>query len=362
MNAPMHILATLAAAAMASATLGDSINLRGSVRMPADGGPLLLEDVAVMKGIEAQRFATLEVYADGDLHEAIEIHVDEIQELLADAGVNWAKTALSGGAVVVRPRVTSSLAIGLNTLAKPGHEALKGASAPMEVGGGASNETTRFRHITAWADGEELHCRIVELIKAEWGEEASNLHLAIDLAQLAALPTDATQITMESRGSSRGTDWFDIQFRAVRSNSSFRPTKTVLVRVDLRIMHDSAIAQRRLGANRTLKLDDLSTAPRLVKPSDAARALRPEDLTGRRLARRVEAGDPVLSRLLQPEVVVRRNDSVHVVMHGPFQLSGSEAMALERGAVGERINCRWRAGDEPFTALVVGPGEVRAGG
>lgn len=362
MKAPMNILATLVTTVLASATLGDSISLRGSVRMPADGGPLLLQDVAVMEGTESQRFATLEVYAQGDLHEAIEIHIDEIQQLLADAGVNWAKIALSGGVVVVRPRVTSSLAVGLNTLANSGHETLKNATLPMEVGGGASNETTGFRHITAWADDHELLCRIVELIQEEWGEKASNLHLAIDLAQLAALPADATEITMESRGSSRGTDWFDVQFRAIRSNSSFRPTKTVLVRVDLRIMHDSAIAQRRLGANRTLKLDDLSTAPRLIKPSDAARGLRPQDLIGRRLARRVEAGDPILSRLLQPEVVVRRNDSVHVVMHGPFQLSGSEAMALERGAVGERINCRWRAGDEPFTALVVGPGEVRAGG
>ena len=88
----------------------------------------------------------------------------------------------------------------------------------------------------------------------------------------------------------------------------------------------------------------------------------PAALVGRKLAASVKAGSPVVWSTLEPEIVVNRNDSVRVVMRGAFQLSGTDALALERGSVGDRIKCRWRAGDEPFMALITAPGEVRAGG
>ena len=362
MNTSIRSFAAIVTAIMAGAALGDSITLRGSVRMPATGGPLLLEDVATLQGVDAQRFATLEIHPGGGIHEAIEINVDTIEELLAEEGVNWAKVALNGGAVVVRPRVTSNMAIGMSAFSGHAEPVKSELTELLKVGGGASIETTRFRSINEWEGNDQLINRIVETVKTEWGEDAKNLYLAIDIARLKELPRDATQISVVPRGSSRGTDWFDVQFRAVRGSSSFRPTKTVLVRVDLRIMSDSVIAERQLAVRRTLKLSDLSISPRLLKPTDALRSLELRSLVGRRLAKPVLVGDPVLSSALEPEIVIRRNDSVHVVMQGPFKLSGSEALALERGAVGERINCRWRAGDESFTALVVGPGEVRAGG
>ena len=362
MNIQTCMIATFAMASLATGALADSITLKGSVRMPTDGSPLLLQDVAILDGDDAQHFAELTVPIEADLHEAVEIHVDVIEQLLAEEGVNWARIALSGGAVVVRPRINASVTVGLNTQVERGEVSEPQSGKSLAVGGGGSSESSRFRHIDDWQrEGEHLG-RIAEIIRAEWKEEASRLHLAIDLSKLTELPAHATRIEVEARGSSRGTDWIDVQFRALRGETSFRPTKTVLVRVDLRVMRETTVALNRLTARRTLKLDDLSTAPRLIKPSDAARSLTPESLVGRRLSRRVEEGGAVLSSFLQAEVVVRRNDPVHVVMRGPFQLTGSEAMALERGAVGERINCRWRAGDEPFTALVIGPGEVRAGG
>lgn len=362
MTIQTYMITSFATASLTMGALADSITLKGSVRMPADGRSLLLKDVAVLEGDDALKFGSLVVPIKSNLHEAVEIHVDVFQQILEEKDVNWARVALSGGAVVVRPRVNASVTVGLNTQVESRGLSVLKIEQPLAVGGGGSSESSRFRHINDWqSEGGHLG-EIAEMIRTEWKSEASKLHLAIDLAKLKDLPADATRIQVEARGSSRGTDWIDVQFRALRGETGFRPTKTVLVRVDLRVMCETTVALNRLTAKRTLKLDDLSTAPRLIKPSDAARALTPQNLVGRRLARRVEEGGSVLSSFLQAEVVVRRNDPVHVVMRGPFQLTGSEALALERGAIGERINCRWRAGDDPFTALVIGPGEVRAGG
>jgi flagella basal body P-ring formation protein FlgA len=343
----------------ASTTFADTITLRSSVRMPADGSALRLVDAAVLDGAEAERFATVELHPAHDLLEAIEIDVHSIQQQLDELGANWAKLALSGGNVVVRPRITLPMEARLNThiLARP-------AIAPQathDLIGAMGGEPAAFRPLAAWADEGQIAAGIVEVITQEWGEQAGAVHLALDERSLAALPADATSLTIEPRGSTRGVDWFDVQIRAERGGDRLRPTKTLLVRVDLRVDTRTATAQHRLSANRTLQLDDLSMGMARLRPTDALRALQPEHLIGRRLQRTVESGQPILGSSLEPEMVIQRNDRVQVVMHGPFRLSGNDAVALERGAIGERIKCRWRAGDEPFTALVTGPGSVRAG-
>ena len=336
-------------------TLADSITLRGSVRMPADGTALTLSDVAVLEGDEALRFADLEVQPAHELIEAIELDVHTIQRQLDDEGANWANVALSGGMVVVRPRVTKPLVASMNTTAVP----IERLSTVLNATDTTSGET--FRTLEAWSGVGEVEAKIAAMVATAWGDEAPLVQISIDRTSLASMASQSTLASVESRGNVRGADWFDVQVRTTRGTDRLRPTRAALVRVDVRIRTNTSIAAERLPSKRTLRIDDLKRGMSMLKPTDAARSLEPSYFVGRRLRRVVEAGAPVLGEALEPEIVVDRNARVRVLMNGPFQLSGTDAVALERGAVGERIKCRWRASDEPFTALITAPGEVRVG-
>ena len=338
----------------------DSITLRGSIRFPANDNALRLDDIARLDGPEARRFADLKVAPKAAGLEAFEIDVEDIQSRLDDAGINWAMVELSGGVTVVRPRVTTAIRLGLNEASKSDGRTAVDMLAMNAVEPEAV--PVRFRPLDDWCGEDPVIDEILELVHAEWGVDSEHLHLAIDTDELSAIPTDMTTCTVSSRGATRGADYFDVQVRATRGEDDLRPTKTVLLRVDARVHTDATVARNDLRARRNLRADDLTVARCLVKPSDAQRMIDPAALVGRKLAASVKAGSPVVWSTLEPEIVVNRNDSVRVVMRGAFQLSGTDALALERGSVGDRIKCRWRAGDEPFMALITAPGEVRAGG
>lgn len=349
------MLSTVLFLAASHTVVADSITLRGSVRMPADGSALTLLHVAVLEGDEARRFADLEVHPAHELIEAVELDVHVIQRKLDDEGANWAKVALSGGMVVVRPRVTRPLVAGMNTTAAP----IEPLNTRLNQSVTSSGET--FRTLDAWSGVGEVEAQIAAMVKTAWGDQAPLVKISIDRTSLASMGTGATVASVVARGAVRNSDWFDVQVRLTRGSDRIRPTKTVLVRVDVRVRTNTSIAAQRLPSQRTLRIDDLERGMSMLKPSDAARSLEPSYFVGRRLRRVVEAGVPVLGEALEPEVVIDRNDRVRVVMNGPFQVSGTDAVALERGAVGDRIKCRWRTGDDPFTALITAPGEVRVG-
>ncbi|MCH2160703.1 MAG: flagellar basal body P-ring formation chaperone FlgA [Phycisphaerales bacterium] len=352
----LFILATLSVA-----TQADSITLRASIRTPVDGnGIIRLTDIARLDGVEAMRFADVRIVTSAGAPEVIEIDVQDVHALLDQAGINWAEVELAGGTTVVRPRVTSAVTLGLNRAVESHGDIEVGSSKAAQAKSDA--RAPAFQSMDAWRDQDPVVDEILDIVSQEWGADSQDLHLAIDTTALAGLPDDATACTVRTRGPTRGADFFDVQVRATRGAEGLRPTKTVLLRVDARIRTEATVAKSNLRDRRTLRMDDLDVATCLLKPSDAVRMLDSSALVGRKLVSSVDSGQPVLWSALEPEIVVKRNDSVRVVMRGAFRLSGNDAIALERGSVGDRIKCRWRAGDEPFVALVTGPGEVRAGG
>lgn len=340
----------------------DAITMRASVRMRANGEPLRLKDIARFTGEKVNRFADLRVASGVASLEAFEIHVEEVKGLLEEAGVNWAQVELAGGITVVRPRSTSAARMGLNLVDESDAVKPEIAEGVQSALGKASDPMATFASLGDWAGTSPVIDEIIELVRSEWRDQAGRVHLDIDTVALDRLPSNVGTIMVRSRGTTLGVDWFDVQVRFTPGAEGLRPTQTILCRVETRLMTDTTIAARDLRTRRVLQIADMQTAPKLLKPTDAMRMLEPSSLVGRKLVEKVESTTPILWSSIEPEIIVKRNDSVRVVMEGAFSLSGTDAVALERGSVGDRIKCRWRMGDDPFLAVITAPGEVRAGG
>jgi hypothetical protein len=104
-SARLAIALALGAGATAA---GDTITLRSSVRLPGGLDAVVLADVAVIEGPEAQRHADL-VIAEKIPEGAWEIEVRDVRNRLTDAGAHWGRLNLNGRKVVVRsPRSGTS--------------------------------------------------------------------------------------------------------------------------------------------------------------------------------------------------------------------------------------------------------------
>jgi flagella basal body P-ring formation protein FlgA len=357
----MHALAFSVLTIGASVGHADSITLRSSVRMPANGTPLLLRHIAKLDGEAAITCGEMIIDTELDSQEPVEIGVDEIRALLVEHGVNWAQVSLTGSVLIVRPRVTSDAVLAMNAPIF-GAVSQKSNGSSRATEDGLLIESQGFVSVETRVGTTGVKGKIISAIQSHWDARKGPLFVRIEDGGLAKIPNDAIDHVIRLRGTPRDTDWVDVEIRSLRDTRGIRPTKTILVRVDLRVRADVPIAVERMSSRHVLSRKDMENASRLVRPSDAARLLRAADLSGRKLAKPLQPGEILLWSVLEPEIVISRNDSVRVVMDGAFNLSGTDAYALERGAIGDRIKCRWRAGDQPFTALVVAAGEVRAGG
>ena len=352
---------SLACLFIAEGVQADSITVRSSVRMPANGNPLILRQVAKLNGDAAEECGDLVIRKDFDSSEPVEIPIDHIRSILNDHGINWAKVSLTGSVLTVRPRATSDAILAMNSPMFGANSFGMGGSIDPAMNGD-SVELEGFVSIESLLKSKGAIGKVISAIHSQWEMNAGELYVRIEHNGLGKIPADAIDHVIRLRGTPRNTDWVDVEIRSLRDSRGIRPTKTSLVRVDLRVRADVPIAIERLNSRHVLSRTDMEQASRLIRPSDAERLLSSSDLAGRKIIKTLQPGDILLWSALEPEIVISRNDSVRVVMGGAFNLSGTDAYALERGAVGDRIKCRWRAGDEPFTALVVAAGEVRAGG
>jgi flagella basal body P-ring formation protein FlgA len=339
----------------------DSITVRSSVRMPANGSPLILRQVAQLTGESALACGDIVVQEKFDSQEPVELQIDYIRSLLDDHGINWAKVSLTGSELTIRPRATSDAILAMNSpVFGPTSRSVNAVLSPTEDA--SSPESQGYASAETLAGAKGVTGKIISAIRSQWEARKGALYVRVEESGLGKIPSDAIDYVIRLRGTPRDSDWVDVEIRSLRDSRGIRPTKTSLVRVDLRVRAEVPIAADRISSRKILSQEDIDHASRLIRPSDAERLLAGSDLIGRKIAKTLQAGDILLWSTLEPEIVISRNDSVRVVMGGAFNLSGTDAYALERGAVGDRIKCRWRAGDEPFTALVVAPGEVRAGG
>ena len=102
--------------------------------------------------------------------------------------------------------------------------------------------------------------------------------------------------------------------------------------------------------------DRVDLAGAQLEPGDLA-----EDPRGLWLQQDVRAGMPVLTRQLQPEPLVKRDQMVRVVVLGPGLMVSTQGKAMRPGTLGENVPVLLDGANSSLSAVVAGKGEVHVG-
>lgn len=359
------ILAVVAGVAtLASTTVGDSIELRRSIRREATDRPVVLQDIAVLKGEHANSFASIEIVGAADLpaDRTIAVPVGDVRRRLDAAGASWARIDLTGGSVRIRPALVAAGKAAVVPTA-PQFRAVADASADGEESA-AMGRFAAADDLLAGPEGD-LRATIARLILDDLAtagieREPGRVQLSIDPDALARIPGAAVDGVVKLRGSG-AVDRVDA---AISYRTPDGRRRQVLTPVEVRVMRLVPIADRRLARNRPLRgLDlDFRLEPRPCRVSEPM--VRPESMMGRKLVTTIREGDRITVADLEPEIVVHKGDRVVVQSRAGGYLLSREMEAGVDGALGDSIVChepgrRGRGGS--VTAVIVEPGvlEIR---
>jgi flagella basal body P-ring formation protein FlgA len=136
-----------------------------------------------------------------------------------------------------------------------------------------------------------------------------------------------------------------------------RPWK-VYVPVDVLEPRTVLVARRSLAPGHTLTAEDLVAEERDVSRLPNGYVEDPEQLVGRRLERRVAAGTVISPGMLEETVLVKRGQTVTLVVQGGSLLIRSAGLALADGSLDERIRVRNLASDRIVEGVVRSEQEV----
>ncbi|MCP4067905.1 MAG: flagellar basal body P-ring formation protein FlgA [Phycisphaeraceae bacterium] len=344
-----HIAAILLFATGSAAA--DVIRLRDSVRRTANDQPVLLRDIAILEGSVAEGFGGLVIRAEAD-DDVVRIRVDEIRDLLDDAGAYWGELSLEGGTTRVRPPAVRR-GVASSDLA------VQSSPRPMTKTDGAGRASIDLRTPFELLDRGGLAEEIAERVIEAWGSDSESIRIGLDSARLADAVAGLATAEISVQGNLRG-DRFQVRIGGNRVDG--RASRTRLLPVEIRIVETVPVAARELRPGRRLDASDFTLEPRPVRPSSVVLDL--DSIEDRQLQTAVSRGQALEVAHLRPEIVVDRRDDV-LVMADDGQVSiHVRGIAIEKGRVGDTIQCRLRTSDPRdrtawFDAEVVGPGRVR---
>ena len=349
----MNMLISIAAISLftAGAAVADVIRLRDSVRRTTNDQPVLLRDIAILEGAVAEGFGGL-VVRDEVIEDVVRIRVDEIRELLEDAGAYWGELSLEGGTTRLRPPAARSTVdsprLGVDSELRP-------AAGAVEARPGSIDLESPFELLERGGIAEEIAERVIEA----WGSDSESILIGLDHARLAGMVAGLATAEISMQGTLR-SDRFQVRVGGTRSDG--RASRARLLPIEIRIVETVPVATRELRPGRRLGASDFTLEPRPVRPSGVLLDL--ESIEDRQLQTAVPAGCALEVAHLRPEIVIDRNDDV-VVMADNGQVSiHVRGIAMKKGRVGDTIQCRLRTSDPRdrtawFDAEVVGPGRVR---
>lgn len=121
------------------------------------------------------------------------------------------------------------------------------------------------------------------------------------------------------------------------------------------------VASRTLQRDEVISADMLSLAPTELSTLRHDPELRPDDLIGMTVKRRINAGEPLHRALLQLVYLVEKGSRVKLLVQGQgFEVS-TEATALANGQLGERIKVENLTSGKIVDAVVSGKNTVVTG-
>ncbi|MCP4939893.1 MAG: flagellar basal body P-ring formation protein FlgA, partial [Phycisphaeraceae bacterium] len=312
---------------------------------------VLLRDIAILEGSVAEGFGGLVIRAEAD-DDVVRIRVDEIRDLLDDAGAYWGELSLEGGTTRVRPpavrRGVASSGLVVQSSPRPTKKTDGAGRASIDL-------RTPFELLDRGGLAEEIAERVIEA----WGSDSESIRIGLDSARLADAVAGLATAEISVQGNLRG-DRFQVRIGGNRADG--RASRTRLLPVEIRIVETVPVAARELRPGRRLDASDFTLEPRPVRPSSVVLDL--DSIEDRQLQTAVSRGQALEVAHLRPEIVVDRRDDV-LVMADDGQVSiHVRGIAIEKGRVGDTIQCRLRTSDPRdrtawFDAEVVGPGRVR---
>ena len=352
MNLLISILTVALLTVGAAAT--DVIRLRDSVRRVAADQPVLLRDIAILEGPVAEGFGDLVVRAEADA-DVVRIRVDEIRDLLDDAGAYWGELSLEGGTTRIRPPAARVDAASADA-SRRSIDATPGSTAQTAGPDRASIDLrSPFELLDRGGLLEEIAGRVIEA----WGPDSESIRIGIDSTRLAKAVEGLGTAEISVQGNPRG-DRFQVRIGGSRFDG--RASRVRLLPVEIRIVEMVPVATRAMRPGRRLDAADFTLEPRPVRPSSVVLDL--DSIEDRQLQTGLARGIALEVVHLRPEIVVDRRDDV-LVMADDGQVSiHVRGIAIEKGRVGDTIQCRLRTSDPRdrtawFDAEVVGPGRVR---
>jgi flagella basal body P-ring formation protein FlgA len=344
---------TISLLAVGSVT-ADVIRLRDSVRRTAVDQPVLLRDIAILEGAVAEGFGGLVVRVEAR-DDVMRIRVDEIRDLLDDAGAYWGELSLEGGTTRVRPPAAR---IDARSSSHPDLDIDSNPRAAAKTAGSVQASIdlrSPFELLDRGGLVEEIAGRVIEA----WGPDSESIRIGFDPARLADAVAGLATAEISVQGDLRG-DRFQVRIGGRRSDG--RVSRARLLPVRVRLVELVPVAVRELRPGRRLDASDFTLEPRPVRPSSVVLDL--DSIEDRQLQTALARGHALEVVHLRPEIVVDRRDDVLVIADDGQVSIHVRGIAIEKGRVGDTIQCRLRTSDPRdrtawFDAEVVGPGRVR---
>ncbi|HZW10083.1 MAG TPA: flagellar basal body P-ring formation chaperone FlgA [Phycisphaerales bacterium] len=335
----MHarMLVALALAMLPLAARGqDSVALLRTARVDP-GRPVVLGDIAMVRGPHCERLAGLVVAPDPAVEPADEagwftIGLGRVQAALgAEMGPKAGMVALSGSACSVR------------VVGAPATE--PGPAAPAEPPAAADSSALVALMTVRGAVAREL-CRILDV-------EPGALRLSFEDEDRAFLDgsVEGRVLEISPAGSSAR-----MPVAVTVHEASGRMVRRT-VRVDVEVLRTVAIASRSVERGRGIEAADIAAEARWL--ALGARAITPDEAAGAIARRRIKPGEQLDAQAIEPPVAIARGDRVWVRVVTRGLVVRREGHALEDGREGEEISfAAVEDSRQRFRAIVAGPGDA----
>jgi flagella basal body P-ring formation protein FlgA len=337
----------VAVGALARASLGDEITLKGSVRLKATATTVRLADIAEVSGPDAQRLAETIIAEAPANTEPMEITVRQVRARLDDAGAHWGRIQLNGRTVIVRPAAPRAAAPPLTmtpvAIEPPAKPQPAGPPAPKHELAADLVDLTTLRGAVAWMFIDGL------------GIAPQKLRLVFDERSNELLDTDQNAFRFEIQPlGSLAADRVDLNVRAWSPEGRIEQRYSTTVGPTVNI--DVAVLRRDIARGEEIRDEDLAAEARWLPPSHAAQMSSRVQAVGRVADTRLKAGDALRATHIKREHVIRRGDRIMVRCLVGGVVISLEAEARTDGAKGDRVELRKHGERNTFMATATGPG------
>lgn len=332
------ILFALLALACCAAARADQIRLRSGVSVAP--GPVLLSDIAELRGDAVQRYAQLIVEPDAVAaagpRRRFEVSLDQVRAALEREGAHWGRLALSGKACVVR--VAADAQSQPNADDEDDPEA-QPAPEPVDLTGPPT-----------------VRRRVAALLTSLYGVEPQDLRLLFDERDAAFLATPEWGRRIDLQPNTTASS--GRQSITVRIFEGERLIDTRTLRVDARIRR--TVVRLSEGVSRGGAVGPgQATEQRLwIDPADESPVGSLDDALGMRARTRLEAGDILRRSDIEAPILVRRNEQVAVHCISGGVALRAKARAHDDARMGDLVECSMEGRRGAFTARVADRGVV----